>query len=74
MRRAKLCTENQMTAAGTTLAAQLPNLLANDLYFNVHTRDYPGGEVCGQILLVPEPASIMLALCAVAWFACRRCR
>src|SRR5262245_11209852 len=30
---------------GTTLAAQLANLLANGLYFNVHTADYPGGEV-----------------------------
>ena len=46
---------------GTTLAAQIPNLLANRLYFNVHTPDHPGGEVRGQILVVPEPTSLTLA-------------
>ena len=49
---------------GTTLTAQLPALLANGLYFNVHTTDFAGGEVRGQIILVPEPATCML--CAIA--------
>jgi serralysin len=49
---------------GTTLAAQLPALLLNGLYFNVHTPDFAGGEVRGQIILVPEPATCML--CAIA--------
>jgi hypothetical protein len=49
---------------GTTLAAQLPNLLANGLYFNVHTTDHPGGEIRGQLIFVPEPATCML--CAIA--------
>jgi CHRD domain len=40
--------------------------LANGLYFNVHTTDYPGGEVRGQILLVPEPAAWMLCLLGLA--------
>jgi hypothetical protein len=44
----------------TTLAAQLGNLLSNGLYFNVHTSDFPGGEVRGQIILVPEPSSLAL--------------
>jgi CHRD domain len=48
---------------GTTLTAQLPALLANGLYFNVHTPDFPGGEVRGQIILVPEPGTF--ALCAI---------
>jgi hypothetical protein len=47
---------------GTTLAAQLQNLLANGLYFNVHTTDVPGGEVRGQLILVPEPAAWVLCL------------
>ncbi len=42
---------------GTTLAAQLPNLFANGLYFNVHTPDFTGGEIRGQIILVPEPGT-----------------
>ena len=49
---------------GTTLALQLPALLLNGLYFNVHTTDHTGGEVRGQIILVPEPATCML--CAIA--------
>jgi CHRD domain len=49
---------------GTTLALQLPALLANGLYFNVHTPDFPGGEVRGQIIFVPEPGTCML--CAIA--------
>jgi CHRD domain-containing protein/PEP-CTERM motif-containing protein len=47
---------------GTTLAAQLANLLAERLYFNVHTSDTPGGEVRGQIRLIPEPATWMICL------------
>jgi hypothetical protein len=60
---------------GTTLAAQLTNLLANGLYFNVHTPDFPGGEVRGQIILVPEPGTCTLCamMCAAfVGFARRR--
>ena len=47
---------------GTTLALQLANLLAGNLYFNVHTSDHAGGEIRGQILLIPEPASSVVFL------------
>src|SRR5688572_10169835 len=47
---------------GTTLGAQLANLLANGLYFNVHTPDFTGGEVRGQIIRVPEPGTWVLLL------------
>ena len=52
---------------GTTLAAQLANLMNNGLYFNVHTTDHPGGEIRGQIL-IPEPAALapLSALCLLA--------
>jgi glucose/arabinose dehydrogenase len=38
----------------TTLAAQLPNILAGLSYINFHTRRFPGGEVRGQIVENPE--------------------
>src|SRR5687767_6373127 len=59
---------------GTTLAAQLANLFANGLYFNVHTTDHPGGEVRGQIIFVPEPASAMLCLFGIAALGMQRRR
>lgn len=47
---------------GTTLEAQLPSLLSNSLYVNIHTTTNPGGEIRGQIVL-PEPATAgLLAL------------
>ncbi|MEO6339381.1 MAG: CHRD domain-containing protein, partial [Caulobacteraceae bacterium] len=35
---------------GTTLTAQVNNLLAGQLYFNMHTTANPGGEIRGQVL------------------------
>ena len=45
---------------GTTLALQLPAILAGLSYINFHTVEYPGGEIRGQIQLVPEPTSLLL--------------
>jgi hypothetical protein len=62
---------------GTTLSAQLPDLFAGNLYFNVHTPAYPPGEIRGQIT-VPVPAAAalipfgLLPLAALAH--CRRVR
>jgi hypothetical protein len=44
---------------GTTLAAQLANLRSGNLYLNVHTAAFPGGEIRGQIV-VPEPGTAVL--------------
>jgi hypothetical protein len=44
----------------TTLAAQLPNILAGNSYINFHTVQFPGGEIRGQINQVPEPAGLIL--------------
>ncbi len=43
---------------GTLTAAHLGELVAGRLYVNVHTQAFPGGEIRGQMRLVPEPASL----------------
>jgi hypothetical protein len=45
----------------TTLAAQLDNLLTVHAYVNYHTMQFGGGEVRGMIMVVPEPATMLLA-------------
>lgn len=44
----------------TTLAAQLPNILAGRSYINFHTTQFPGGEIRGAINAVPEPSALAL--------------
>ncbi len=45
---------------GTTLAAQLPNILSGHSYINFHTLQFPGGEIRGPLAVVPEPSTILL--------------
>ncbi len=47
----------------TTLADELPNLLNEGLYINIHTPSFPGGELRGQIspaVAISEPAVLTL--------------
>jgi hypothetical protein len=50
--------------AANTLLNQLGNLLTGLLYLNIHTTANPGGEIRGQIVLIPEPGSLALLACA----------
>ena len=51
--------------AGTNFAVQLPNILAGLTYINFHTVQFGGGEIRGQLLLVPEPAVLLLVAIAL---------
>lgn len=60
---------------GTTLTAQLPNILSGHSYINFHTTQFGGGEIRGAIEVVstPEPATAaMFALAGLGLLAWRR--
>jgi hypothetical protein len=46
--------------AGTTLATNLPGILAGLSYINFHTVQFGSGEIRGQIEVVPEPSTLLL--------------
>ncbi len=53
--------------SATITTAQATDLL-NDLYYiNIHTTNFPGGEIRGQVLLVPEPAGITLVVAGICY-------
>jgi hypothetical protein len=62
---------------GTTASAELAltsALAADEAYLNIHTSTFPGGEIRGFLVLVPEPSTIALLGLGVVAFAVRRRR
>jgi len=56
---------------GTTLAAQIQNLLAGRAYINFHTTQNSGGEFRAFLTPIPEPASfVLLGIGTTAVIAC----
>lgn len=66
-------TANGGTAAGaeTSLAAALAGGKA---YLNIHTNVFPGGEIRGFLLPIPEPATVLFAMLGGAGLLIRRPR
>jgi hypothetical protein len=60
--------------AGTTLAAELDDILSGLAYLNFHTVQYGGGEIRGNLLAIPEPGSFALIGLGLAGFAALRRR
>ena len=50
------------------------NLLAGDWYVNIHTSNFGGGEIRGQVSAVPEAGASVLALGAAGLLLLRRRR
>lgn len=55
-----------ITASGGTVDLARERLFANlyggQVYFNLHTTNFPGGEIRGNLTAVPEPASWALLI------------
>lgn len=53
-----------ITARGGTVAgaqaAFIAGLTSGQTYLNIHTSQFPGGEIRGQLVAVPEPATLLL--------------
>ena len=50
-------------------ATQVSYLQNGWLYMNVHDANFPGGEIRGQLLPVPEPGTVALLVLGLAGFA-----
>lgn len=70
---------NNATNLGNIATAQatlFSGIIAGQAYFNIHTTQFPGGEIRGQLAPVPEPSTwaMMLAGFAMTGAAIRRRR
>lgn len=55
-------TSSPSVGSTTISTSQAASLLDDLWYINIHTDRNPGGEIRGQVLLIPEPTSVILCL------------
>ena len=67
-------TSGTLTGSGVLSAPNVTGMLAGLTYANVHTNNFPGGEIRGQISVqpIPEPASILAVTAGLGLAALRR--
>ncbi len=62
---------NGGTAASAEIAL-IAGLNADEAYANIHTSNFPGGEIRGQLAATPEPSTLLLGGIAFVGFALLR--
>ncbi len=53
-------TSGTFSGSGTLTAAQIADMIAGNMYVNIHNPFYPGGEIRGQLVQIPEPNTLVL--------------
>jgi hypothetical protein len=54
-------TTGTFSGSGTITAGQVTDMMNTNTYINIRSNVFPSGEIRGQLYVVPEPSSMLLA-------------